>query len=746
MRLVRCLALAGVAALLLLASGCLTPTATPSPGTPTASPSPTATLLPPTLPPPTLTPTLTRIPSRAPPRLTPTPRGPFPSVLAELDLGVELRDLIVDHGRMSLYVNDSASRLYELDISALSEGKLSLRRSVLAGAGGMALDSSGGLLLVAGAGQDGSQVSVVELDSLSVGLVITGGDQIALDARRGRAFVSTHPATFPPAEGETQVWDLALGERVGVIPEGGALAYNAERDEVYVCGYGCRAYDAETLARRASLTPDIDEQPCPGCPGKLAVVDVTVHPDLEVVALHMTITSAGKGPGLLPGPRFLDSRTLAPLTHTLTYLPTCAGKSVLLPPLGGRVYQNLVYSRYISRANVVARDAATGETLDWRDGLTLELITQEGRLGFVRRGDEWMALDLRSWTPLGHGRRYCVHSYDGESGLFYALEGSRLVVLLPDGVEPGADPGPHRAALGGGVREIRVSPCYEGDETLFVVGEEHGLYRSANGGEDWDRLAGGLPHVWYPADASLGVALSPDYGRDHILYAGGWDGGGRGLGVWRSADGGDSWQPLWRGLTHLNVERIVLSHEFATDGVVLAYCRYTDLAGGDAGQSVFHSQDRGEHWQLVAEVSNAEADRRTLPQPKDLIPWPTPVAALRVSQGLRVLEAGREGDDWVPLLELPRGEYLVAYEPLARSDGRKTLYALASRGLYRSTDGGDTWGVAGGPLFEKREVEQGFTALALGRDSEGREVLFVGDRAGGVHRVHPDALGWEPYP
>ena len=670
-------------------------------------------------------------------------KGASLAVGPRVQLGIELQDLAVDHARQRLYLNDTASRLYEFDMADLMRGTLHLRRSVAAGSGDMTLYPENRLLLVSRAGGDGSRVSVVDLDALKVTRVITGGDRVAVDTRRARAIVGSRTSVYPSVQGENQVWDLARNKRIGAIARGGTPAYNPLRDEIYIGGYSCHAYDGATLAHIGSLTPDIDAQECEGCTGQPAVVDVSTHPRLNVLALHMVTTSAGKGPGLLPPPRFFALDALTPVTHTLTFLSTCRDSSILWPPMGGRVYENILYSRYVARANAVVWNANTGEVVSWRDGLALEMLTPDGKLAFTQRDNRWLALNTEDWTPLGYMPRYCVHDCDRELDVFYAMEGPKLYVLLPRWGEPLANARARKEKVHRAVRAVHVSPGYGEDETIFVVSED-ALYRSRRSGEEWERLDGGLPQIQYPDDANLVIAVSPDYYRDHTLFAGGWDGGIQGFGVWRSTDGGDSWQPMWRGLSHLRVERIVLSQDYATDGMLVAYCRYDDLKIPESGWSVFRSSDRAEQWELIARVSEARMSEGALPKPEELLPEPPQPPPHRAARADRGVEA-RRGDTWTQVLPLPRGQLLVAQVPSPHYTDDSTVYVLAELSLYRSTDGGRTWEGASGRGLEGRRGDQRFTALAVGADRQGSRILVLGDRLGGVCVIRDDELTWEAF-
>lgn len=653
-------------------------------------------------------------------------------------LGVELRDLVVDRDQKRIYLNDTAGRLYEVDAAGAVRGKVALRRSAVAGSGELTLDPLGRRLLVAEAGGDGDRVSVVRLDSLQVTQVITGGNRVALDTRRSRALVGWQTGALP-LPGEVQVWDLARGERVGAIPQAGMPAYNPLRDEIIVAGYSAHAYDAASLKHVAALTPDMDAQACPGCTGQAAVIGAVVHQPLNALLIQVTITSAGKGPGVMPPPRVLSLDTYTPLSHTVTVLSTCGGETIVWPAREGRVVENVVYSRYVQRANLVVRRAQTGELLTWRDGLALDLLTPDGKLALVTRDERWLALETEEWTPMGYTPRFCIHSYDPEGELMYALEGARLTILLPRWGQPAKGTAPQEAKERGPVRALQVSPGYGADQTLFMVGER-GVYRSRDGGQSWQQLQGGLPQVRYPADAHLTLALSPAFARDRTLFVGGWDGGGRGFGVWRSTDGGDTWQPVWRGLSHLCVEELVCSQDFARDGTLLAYCRYDNLSVGEAGRSVFRSTDRGEHWEWVAQVPNQEQGVRALPQADALLPQP-PSPPVRSAKGARVLERIEPTAGWAPALEFPLGEYWVAQATAPRYPDEPTVFVLSTVRCYRSLDGGKTWEVAKGLPAPAR-----YSALATAEDARGETLLLLGDEAGQVRILAEEALTWIKYP
>lgn len=654
-------------------------------------------------------------------------------------LGVDLFDTVFDHDRGRLYVNDTGSRLYALGLDQIEQGMLQVEASISAGAGELTLDSQAGLLLVARAEGDGQRVSVVDLDRFQVTRVITGGDQVALDRRRGRAIVGRRPSLWSGIEGGTHVWDVASGRWLAALPETGAPAYNVARDEIYVAGYGCHVYNAETLDYVDSLTPDIDAQTCKGCSGETAVLDLSIHPDLDLLALHMTILSAGKGGGLVPAPRTYSLGTLEPVTHTASFLNWCGPNPLAMAPVKGRTYQNLVYSRYDYHANALARSAGDGEVLAERASLRLDFVTPDGQIGFVPRNGMWLALDLVDWVPLGYTPRYCIQGVDREIDALLAIDGARLTLLRPRWGHPERALEAQFAPYERGLRAVHPSPGYGTDQTVFTVGDK-ALYRSQDGGETWMRLYGGFPVLEQAGISShLVAALSPAFGYDHTLFAGGWDAGDRGLGVWRSTDAGETWHPMWYGLEHLAVERIVLSGNYNQDGTLLAYCRFDDLERGTYGRSVFISEDRGESWRLETLSRRDLADIEPLPKPEELL---AEVAEAGVSGRAAVRASAWEEAPPAPMIPLAEGERAIATVTPRIGEGRVlTHYVLTTAALYRAVATDDGWTISSvtDPTSQSGES---YVELALAVDASGDDLLFLGTHSGALEVVAAHDLVW----
>ena len=112
---------------------------------------------------------------------------------------------------------------------------------------------------------------------------------------------------------------------------------------------------------------------------------------------------------------------------------------------------------------------------------------------------------------------------------------------------PGRTPDCARRNISGGSASTRTNPdivyvAALGD--IFGPHEERGVFRSRDGGKTWEKV------LYRSADAGA-VDLSMDPNNPRILFAAFWEtrrnfwnlsSGGPGSGLFRSTDGGDTWE------------------------------------------------------------------------------------------------------------------------------------------------------------------------------------------------------------
>ena len=149
------------------------------------------------------------------------------------------------------------------------------------------------------------------------------------------------------------------------------------------------------------------------------------------------------------------------------------------------------------------------------------------------------------------------------------------------------------------VSKIMVHPAnpdivYVGAQgSPWAANEERGVYRSLDGGVNWERV------LFVNADTGVSF-LSMDASNPRVIYAAMWDhrrtpwnvrSGGPGSGLYKTSDGGDSWQKLEKGLPKLMGNTGISVSRANPDRV---WAMIEAVQGG-----VYRSDDAGQSWKLV---------------------------------------------------------------------------------------------------------------------------------------------------
>ncbi len=135
-----------------------------------------------------------------------------------------------------------------------------------------------------------------------------------------------------------------------------------------------------------------------------------------------------------------------------------------------------------------------------------------------------------------------------------------------------------------------------GESDLLYQQNHCGMYRSSDGGRNWQSIEAGLPSTFgFPA------AVHPrDPSTLYLLPLNG-DIKGRFVpdakaAVWRTRDRGETWQDLREGLPQQNAFFGVLRQAMATDRMEPAGVYF-----GTSGGALFASADEGDSWSAIAE-------------------------------------------------------------------------------------------------------------------------------------------------
>jgi hypothetical protein len=145
--------------------------------------------------------------------------------------------------------------------------------------------------------------------------------------------------------------------------------------------------------------------------------------------------------------------------------------------------------------------------------------------------------------------------------------------------------------LGQCVHKLALSPRVD----LLYQQNHCGMYRSANGGDTWEDISEGLPSRFgfpiavHPRDPQM-LWVVPLIGAEMRVTPKGE------LAVYRSANGGKSWQKQTRGLPTRNAHLTILREAMARDE-----CDPAGVYLGTENGQLFYSRNEGREWQLLSE-------------------------------------------------------------------------------------------------------------------------------------------------
>ena len=267
-------------------------------------------------------------------------------------------------------------------------------------------------------------------------------------------------------------------------------------------------------------------------------------------------------------------------------------------------------------------------------------------------------------------------------------------------------------SLYAGMQWRQVGPFRAGRVTGVsgVPGQPAIYYIGTAGGSAWKTSDGGM--VWKPIFdkqhvQSIGaIAVAPS--DPNVVYIGTGDvsnvGGSvnQGNGMWKSADAGETWQHI--GLEDSRHIAAIWVDPKNADVVFVAALGHTFAPNAERG--IFKTTDGGKSWQkvLYKDDTTGAIDVAFAPDnPKigfaalwyHYVNPDTPFAGLLGTGGAGIYKTTDGGDTWTPV-EIPQ----LAKAHLGRigvvvAPGGQRVFAIVSErmqgGLYRSDDGGATW-------------------------------------------------------
>jgi photosystem II stability/assembly factor-like uncharacterized protein len=276
-----------------------------------------------------------------------------------------------------------------------------------------------------------------------------------------------------------------------------------------------------------------------------------------------------------------------------------------------------------------------------------------------------------------------------------------------------ADGGATWSPTGTGLVVTTVNTILAGVGTPSAVfaGTDHGLYRSGDTGRHWEPVAGGLPA------GDVAALVSADRAGSAIFAA-------TDRGVYLSRDLGGTWTPT---------AMAAATDDLAAGGTGPALTLYASATGGFDGR-VYKSADQGRSWGVVYQAPGTVAV-----DPDD----PNVAFVGDLDRGIvRTLDGG---GTWTPVAIIPALSLLVdpvdpsvVYAAVACGLGSECSEEGGPYGVWKSTDGGATWGAldAGLPAF--------VTVRSVAVDRSDHQVVYAGTAGFGVYRSTDGGATWAP--
>ncbi len=312
------------------------------------------------------------------------------------------------------------------------------------------------------------------------------------------------------------------------------------------------------------------------------------------------------------------------------------------------------------------------------------------------------------------------------------------------------------------IDDVVVSPNYAEDGSVFVIAANR-LMVSTDSPYRWQPLVRGLPRAPEDGKSLDRIAISPS--DPDVMYVSSRVGS-----VFRSDDGGASWQPASGGLAGAQMSAIAVAPDdpdvVLAAGAINRFYRTIDggrqwspvpgfarvptitfvprsgrAVVGDNQGRVSVSDDDGATWKVASQTPGSAITATAASDG-------TAATVFAGSSRGVLLRSDDGGDTFTAVGTGLPAERTKSIALSADYDQDGTLWtSMASKGVFRSTDGGKTWkrtskglttdiqaGVVGVDLFRN---------LAIGTKANGKRTLYAGT-FDGLSRSVDDAATWTP--
>lgn len=253
--------------------------------------------------------------------------------------------------------------------------------------------------------------------------------------------------------------------------------------------------------------------------------------------------------------------------------------------------------------------------------------------------------------------------------------------------------GPYRGGRSAAVTGVPGKP------TLFYMGSAGGgVWRTTDGGSTWENISDGF------FGGSIGAVAVSEY-DNNVIYVGGGEVTVRGnvsdgYGMWKSVDAGQTWTFVGlKNAKHIPRIRIHPKNPNLVYAAVLG-----DLYKSSNDRGVYRSKDGGKTWEKVL-FANADAGAVDLTfdpnNPRILYAstWRirrTPYSLSSGGEGSALWKSTDGGDNWKEITGhkgLPKGTTGIIGVTVSPVNSQRVWAIIENEngGLFRSDDGGKTW-------------------------------------------------------
>ncbi len=286
------------------------------------------------------------------------------------------------------------------------------------------------------------------------------------------------------------------------------------------------------------------------------------------------------------------------------------------------------------------------------------------------------------------------------------------------------DIGPFRGGRSAAVCGVTGNP-----DVYYFGATGGGIWKTTDAGQTWKNITDGF------FGGTIGaVSIAPS--DNNIIYAGGGEVTVRGnvshgYGIWKSEDAGETWQ--YKGLKEGQYIPRIRIHPQNPDLVYAAVLGH--VFGPNKERGVYRSKDGGETWELVLFVSEeAGAVDIIIDLFNPLVVYAstwkvkrTPYSLESGGEGSALWKSTNGGDSWENISEnkgLPKGP-LGIIGVTASPAKRNRLWAIVEAengGVFRSDDAGKTWIKTN----EDRNLRQrAWYYTRINADSQNEDVVYV---------------------